>query len=239
MLTLFLRGIIIYLLVFFVIRLSGKRQISELQPFDLVITLLIADVAADPVSDATIPLLYGIIPILALFLIQHLVAYLSMKSERFRIIVCGRPLVIIRDGCVQEAILREARYTLSDLFEQLRQKDIFDITDVAYAILETNGTLSVMRKGKVQTPSYRDFKLPAPKAKLSEMLVMDGVIHERALTDSGKSEEWLKKTLHQMGYKDPKWVLFACLGAEGHLHVQGKEKYGCRIRSQQVGGCHK
>lgn len=235
MLTLFLRGLIIYLLVFTVIRLSGKRQISDLQPFDLVITLLIADLAADPVADPSVPLLYGVVPILALFLVQQLVAWLSMKSEKMRMVVCGKPLVVIADGCVQEQVLREARYTLNDLFEQLRQKDVFDVTDIAYAILETNGALSVLRKGAVQTPSYSDLGLKPPKAALTEMLIMDGKIHERALADAGRSIEWLKKTLRRMGYKEPKDVLFACLCADGELHVQGKERYGARIRMEKTG----
>ncbi|MBQ3108726.1 MAG: DUF421 domain-containing protein [Clostridia bacterium] len=235
MLTLFLRGVIIYLLVFLVIRLSGKRQISDLQPFDLVITLLLADLAANPVVDTSIPLLYGAVPIFALFLAQQMVSYLSMKSERFRVAVCGRPILLIADGCVQESVMREARYTLNDLFEQLRQKDVFDISDVAYAILETNGALSVLKKGAEQVPSFSDLGMKAPKATLSQMLIMDGKIHDRALLDSGRSREWLNNTLHRMGYKAPKHVLFASLSPSGELHVQGKERCGSRIRTWQTG----
>lgn len=236
MLTLFLRGIIIYLLVFTVIRLSGKRQISDLQPFDLVITLLIADLAAEPVADTSIPLLYGVVPILALFLVQQLTAYFSMKSERFRAAVCGKPLIVIANGRVQEETLREARYTLNDLFEQLRQKDVFDITDIAYAILETNGALSVLRNGAVQTPSYTDLGIRPPKVKLTEMLVMDGKIHERALQDAGKNEAWLRKRLEGMGFQSPSQVLFASLSADGSLHVQGKARCGARVCSEKANG---
>ena len=234
MLTLFLRGVIIYLLVFTVIRLSGKRQISDLQPFDLVITLLIADLAAEPVADPAIPLSYGVVPILALFLVQQFVAYLSLKSERVRAAVCGKPIVIIANGCVQEQMLKEARYTLNDLFEQLRQKEVFDITEIAYAILETNGSLSILRKGEVQTPSYTAFKLNPPKTELTEMLIMDGKIHSRALQKVGRSERWLKDMLQRMGYQDPKQVLFASMNADGKLHVQGKERYGSHIRCENT-----
>ena len=131
--------------------------------------------------------------------------------------------------------MKEARYTLDDLFEQMRQKDVFDIAEVAYAILETNGSLSVLKKGSEQVPTFADRGMKAPKAKLAQMLIMDGKIHDRALADSGRSREWLDHTLHRMGYKDPKQVLFASLGPDGALHVQGKERYGCRIRTEQTG----
>lgn len=120
MLILFIRAIILYLLVFMVIRLTGKRQISDLQPFDLIITLLVADLASVPASDTSIPLLYGIVPILALFLIQQTMALCSLKFEGFRYAVCGRPLLMVSKGVVQEQSLKAARYTLNDLMEQLR-----------------------------------------------------------------------------------------------------------------------
>ncbi|MBQ6692991.1 MAG: DUF421 domain-containing protein, partial [Clostridia bacterium] len=161
MLVLFLRVVLLYLLVFVALRLTGKRQLSDLQPFDLVITLLIAELALEPATNTGVPLFYGIVPILTLFLLQNLVAYLSLKSEGVRKIACGQSIVLISKGVVEEAALRSARYTLSDLMEQLRSKDVFSVDEVAYAILETNGELSVLLKGAKQKPTCELLHIPA------------------------------------------------------------------------------
>ena len=136
MLVLFCRVIILYFLVFFVIRLTGKRQISELQPFDLCITLLIADMASVAATNTGVPLLYGIVPIVTLFLVQQLISFLSLKRESIRKAVCGQPLLLISRGVVQEKALKSARYTITDLTEQLRVKDVFTLSNVEYAILD-------------------------------------------------------------------------------------------------------
>lgn len=184
MLILFIRAIILYLLVFMVIRLTGKRQISDLQPFDLIITLLVADLASVPASDTSIPLLYGIVPILALFLIQQTMALCSLKFEGFRYAVCGRPLLMVSKGVVQEQSLKAARYTLNDLMEQLRAGGNFELSTVEYAILETNGQLSVLLKGPSQPVTYEALSLESPKAQPPFLLVQDGKIHKEALRQS-------------------------------------------------------
>ncbi|MBO4563161.1 MAG: DUF421 domain-containing protein [Clostridia bacterium] len=214
MFTLFLRTLIVYALVFAVLRLMGKRQISDMQPFDLVITLLIADVASVPISDSAIPLLYGIVPILALFILHRLVAHASLKSEKLRGFVCGRPLVIIADGVVQEDAMRAANYTLGDLLEQLRAKDVFAVSQVRYGILETNGSLSVLEKAA---------KPNEPPPRPSVLLVSDGAIEKKALSDAGHDGNWLKEKL---GAVEAGNCLFVFLDPDGRLHVQEKQKRG-------------
>lgn len=226
MLILFVRVIVLYLLVFFVIRLTGKRQISELQPFDLVVTLLIADLASEPASNTGVPLIYGIVPILALFLLQQCISYLSLKSEGVRKLVCGQSVVLVSRGVVQEVALRGSRYTLSDLMEQLRSKDVFELADVEYAILETNGELSVLLKGEKQTPTYEVLHLAPPKARPPFMLVQDGEIHHEALAQAGFDEKWLRRQLARGGAKQIEEVFFAFLGSDGTLHIQRKHEYG-------------
>ena len=226
MLILFLRGVIIYCLVFVVIRLSGKRQVSDLQPFDLVITLLIADLASNPVSDTSVPLTYGVVPILALFLVQQLVAFLSLKSERMRAMVCGKPLVLISQGVVQEAVLQDARYTLNDLLEQLRDKDVFDLSQVAYAILETNGSLSVLKKGQTAPPSRKELGVKSPKSAPAKILVLDGKVHMRALEQAGHSVDWLELQIARLGMKRPEELLYLCLSPEGKITAQAKSRFG-------------
>lgn len=236
MFILFIRGVIVYCLVFAVIRLSGKRQISDLQPFDLVITLLIADLAAGPISNTSIPLVYGAVPIIALFLVQQLVTFLSLKSEGIRSLVCGKPLIVISNGKVQEEVLRNARYTLNDMLEQLREKDVFDLSEVAYAILETNGNLSVLKKGVKQQPGFSDMKLPAPRAELSHFLVLDGKVHKRALEHVGNSEQWLKDQLTMLGFEDPKELLFLSMNANGDLFAQRRLRYEPQPDEGKTGG---
>lgn len=227
MLILFIRSIFLYILVFAVIRLTGKRQLSDLQPFDLITTLLIADLASMPASDTGMPLAYGIVPILTLFLVQQGVAFLSMKWEGFRYVMCGRPLVMIAKGEVQEKSLRDARYTLNDLMEQLRASGTFHISDVEYAILETNGELSVLLKGPEQQVTYRALALESPKAVPSFMVVQDGKVHKNALRQAGYDERWLISKLPAAGIKGVDQLLFAFI-SENTLHMQVKERWGGR-----------
>ncbi len=236
MLVLFLRTILLYVLVFVVLRLMGKRQLNDLQPFDLVVTLLMAELVTEPITDPAIPLLYGLVPIVAIYLMQQLVSYLSLKSERVRAAVCGKSIIVIEKGVVQEDAMRKARYTLNDLFEQLRDKDVFDIARVEYAILETNGNLSILLKGPMHTPSLQDLQLPAPAAMPCYMLILDGKVHDRVLRESGHSMQWLSMQLKKMGFYSAKDVFFASLAADGTLHVQGKQNRGGQPHFMKTGG---
>lgn len=229
MVILFARALILYMLVFVVIRMTGKRQLSDLQPFDLIITLLLAELASEPSADMGIPLLYGIVPILALFLAQQIVAWLSLKFEGFRHVLCGRPLLLIARGVVNEQALRDARYTLNDLMEQLRAKDMFNLADVAYAILETNGDLSVLPKGPQQVPTYEALSLASPDTQPPFLLIQDGKVHKEALRQAGYENQWLEKQLRKAGVADIKQVLFAFLSGKT-LHVQCKAQFGGQVR---------
>lgn len=228
MLILFFRTILLYVLVFMVIRLTGKRQLSDLQPFDLIITLLVADLASEPASDAGMPLAYGVVPILTLFLMQRGVAYLSMKWEGFRYAICGRPLLMIVKGRVQEKSLRDAHYTLNDLMEQLRADGTFQVADVEYAILETNGALSVLLKGPEQQVTYKALALESPNAAPPFMVVQDGKLHRNALRQAGYDEKWLRSKLPGVGVKEIDQLLFAFI-SENTLHMQAKERWGGKI----------
>ncbi|MBQ6440961.1 MAG: DUF421 domain-containing protein, partial [Lachnospiraceae bacterium] len=127
MLILFLRAVLLYIFILFILRMTGKRQIADLQPFDLIITMAIADLASTAIADTDIPLLYSVVPILALYLVQQAVASLSLRSRRFRTFVCGSPLLLVREGVLQEGIMKEANYTVSDLSDHLRAQQVFDM----------------------------------------------------------------------------------------------------------------
>ena len=205
---------IIYGLVFAVMRLTGKRQISDMQPFDLVMTLLIADAASAPISDTGTPLLYGAVPVLALFITHRLAAFLALKCERARKLVCGSPVIVIAEGAVCEDALRAASFTLTDLMEQLRLKDVFSISEVSFGILETNGSLSVLKKEGESTP------------RPSVMLVCDGKPRSGAIASLGLNEKRLAAALERMGIRSFDELLIACADDGGSLFAQLKRRRG-------------
>lgn len=213
MLVLFIRAVLLYVFILFIIRLTGKRQVSDLQPFDLLITLTIADLASCAIAETDIPLLYSIVPILALFLVQQAVVKLCLKSSRARRAFCGSPLILVRDGVLQEQTMRYANYTVTDLVDQLRSKDIFDIGDVCYAVLETNGGVSILQKGE-----------NVPTA-LSHMLVLDGKVCQDAVSSLSISTDELERSLEGNKLSD---VLYMQLSADGKLRTQLKKKKGAK-----------
>ena len=223
MFTLFIRAVLLYALVFAVLRLTGKRQVSDLQPFDLLITLLIADLAGCALSEPAVPLVYSIVPILSLYLTQQLVTWLCLKSARARRLICGSPVVIVSDGKLIEENMRKTNYTVLDLTDQLRANGIFDINEVAYAILETNGSMSVLVRGEQREPTMQDLGLAAEKAGLSQMLVLDGRACKRELSMLGLDEKWAIKRTAELGAGSIREVLFLQRASNGTLSMQKKE----------------
>ena len=221
MFTLLIRTAIIYVLVFCIVRLMGKRQISDMQPFDFVITLFIAELASEPISDSRIPLLYGVIPILTLFILHKTVSFFSLKSQRMRGLMCGHPIIVIEKGVVLERALAALNYTLNDLAEQLRLKDVFMLSDVEYAILETNGSLSVIKKSSAAC---------AP-TKPGIILLSDGKPADNTLAAAGLDREWLRARLEEAGIKRFGDCFFAVLEPDGSLHLQHRLKANKKPRT--------
>lgn len=213
MTTLFIRTIIIYAAVFAVIRLMGKRQLADMQPFDFVVTLLIADVAAEPISDPGIPLLYGIVPVMALFMLHRSVSFLSLKSETIRNAVCGRPVLAVCKGVVLEDALRAADLTLDDLLELLREKDVFTISEIEYCLLETNGSISVLKKDNA----------PVPKSPLL-VIAADGKLRRRSLPHAGISKKELERKLNDEAGLTVKDCFLICREGEYEVFAQEKMK---------------
>ena len=220
MLILFLRAVLLYVFILFILRMTGKRQIADLQPFDLIITMAIADLASTAIADTDIPLLYSVVPILALYLVQQTVAFLSLRSRRFRTFVCGSPLLLVREGVLQEGIMRQANYTVSDLSDHLRAQQVFDLKSVQYAILETNGSLSVLEKQKADQP----------QPKLSYMLILDGEFCRTALKHLRIRPKALKELLRRFGVTDMGDVFYLQYLGDGSLRLQLKAKRGAKIK---------
>ena len=196
-----IRTWILYAVVIFSVRLMGKRQLGELQPSELVITILVSNIATLSLEDTEIPLLHGILPILLLVCFEVLVSWLTLKSVRMRRLVSGSPQVIIRGGVIDQQKLHELRFSLDDLMTSLRTAGIFSASEVQYAVVETNGTVSVMQKPAYQPAGKGDVGAASPAADPPQMLVADGQLREEALQALGRDKAWLESLLHGAGIR--------------------------------------
>lgn len=211
-----------YLAVLIVMRVMGKREIGQLQPFELVVALMIADLAAIPMQDTGLPLLGGIIPIIVLMMAQVTLAYISMISGKGRSLICGRPSVLVENGKLVEQELRYQRYNINDLLVQLRAKEYYNLADVEFAILETNGQLSVIPKSQKRAVQPEDLNINTSYEGVPVTLVMDGQVLLDNLKKVNLNEQWLRTELQKLGVKDPKKVFFASLDTSGQLYYQLK-----------------
>lgn len=222
MANIFIRTAILYLFAFIMIRAMGRRQIAQLQPFEFVLAILIADLAATPMSHIGVPLLYGIIPILTLFLLHTLISFIALKSQKSRGIICGKPVIVIEKGQVCQDKLKDLQYNLNDLLEQLRSKDVSNIIDVEYAILETNGQLSVLKKENKKNVINEDLQIYRPYEGLPLALILDGIVNDVNLRTVGFNEQWLKTQLKNWGIESIGDVLLYTIDMQGNTYIQTK-----------------
>lgn len=197
MITALCRTVILYFLIMIGLRLMGKRQIGELEPSELVLTMMISDLATVPMQDFGIPLLAGVIPILILLSLTLLMSQLSLLNLRFRALMCGTPAILIRNGKLQQAAMRKNRYTLDELLEQLRGQGCLSVEEVQYAVLENSGQLSVLPWAKAKPPTAEDLGLTLVEDSLPTVLINDGRVLRNNLRLCGRDEVWLQKILKQ------------------------------------------
>lgn len=225
MLIVLVRTLILYIIIMIVLRLMGKRQIGQLQPSELAVSLIIADLAAEPMSDAGLPLINGVVPIVTLFVLEELLSFISLKSERASGILSGKPSILIEKGVILEKELRKSRYNLNDLMEQLRLKDYFNLEEVDFAILETSGQLSVIPKPDTRPVTVKDMNIQPEQQELPVTVIIDGHTITDNLYKIGLSKEWLAKELKKNNIKSTKEVFIAYLNPERKLVYQLKERY--------------
>ena len=223
MFTGLLRTIILYILIIAGVRLMGKRQVGELEPSELVLSLIIADLASVPMQDYGIPLLTGIVPILTLLSVTMILSVLTMKSVRFRAILCGRPSMVIRNGMVDQREMAKNRLTVDELLEELRIQGYTDLSVVKYAILETNGQLSVLPYANQKPPTARDMKVSVEEGGLPRVVVSDGKLLERNLKELGHDRPWLDKQLTRRGCKDVSRVFLLLVDEADAVYFAWKE----------------
>ncbi|MDD2574243.1 MAG: DUF421 domain-containing protein [Bacillota bacterium] len=224
MLIVFIRSLLLYAVLAITIRIMGKRQIGQLQPFEFVLAVLIAELAGIPMSDTDIPLANGLVAILTLMISQVTLAYITLKSNKARGIICGTPSILVERGKIMEDEMRRLRYNINDLIEQLRLNGYPNIADVDYAILETDGQLSVIPKPEKRPIVTEDLNIQADYEGLPLSIILDGRILQNDLIKLGLTEEWLMNELRSAGYTDASKVLFACIDGGGKLFVHGKQK---------------
>ena len=208
MILAYVRTIVLYLILIAVIRLMGKRQIGQMEASEFVVTMLVANLAAIPMQDGAIPLFSGAIPILTVLGVELLLSALSLRSMKVRKLLCGKPVILIENGNILQQNLRKTRVTLDELTGHLREKDVLDLRSVQYAILETNGNLSVFPYPKERPASAKDAGIPARKQYLPITIISDGLLLEENLSKTKKDIRWVQKILQQHGteLKDT-WLL--------------------------------
>lgn len=222
MLIVFVRVVVLYTVLLLSLRILGKRQVSTLQPFELVTIILLADVAAIPMATTGTPLVNGIVGVFALLVVSYTVSYLTMKSAGLRAIISGRPTVIVANGHIIEQSMNELRYTVDELMEQLRLMGYPNIADVEFAILETNGQLSVIPKSQKRPLHAADIGISTNYEGLPTPLVIDGRVDHQNLNLIGLDTDWLNEQLGQRGLSGPQQVLYAALDTSGNLYCQPK-----------------
>ena len=186
-----IRTILLYIVIILAIRIMGKRQIGELQTSELVVTLLISDIAAIPMQNTEQSLLSGIVPILILIVCEIIISFLMLKRAGFRRIICGKPIVIISDGKINQSEMHRLRMSTEDLSEELRQQGIFNIEDVGFAIVETNGKLSVLKKPEKDIPTAEELGIKTNDKGLEVVVISDGEISKYSLKICGLNRDWL------------------------------------------------
>ena len=223
MLITFFRSIVLYILVLIVMRLMGKREIGQLQPFELAIAIMIADLASIPMTEIGIPIYYGIVPILGLLMMHMFISFFNMKSIKAREILCGRPSILIYRGKIIEKELKKQRFTINELEERLRGNDVFNIGDVEYAILETSGQVTVIQKPEKRNVTPEDLNISPDYEGIPYDLVVDGKVMTENLKELGKNYKWLEKQTEKFNIK-PEEALVVTLDAKGQIFCQKKEK---------------
>jgi uncharacterized membrane protein YcaP (DUF421 family) len=219
-----IRTLILFLLVVIGLRFMGKRQIGQLQPYEIVIIIMLSDLSAIPMENTGRPLLSGLLPVFTLIVAQVAISYISLKSERARGIICGTPSVLIENGKIVETELTRLRYNINDLLEQLRSKDMPNIASVEFAILESSGQLSVIPKSQKRPLTPADMNISTPYEGLPITLIIDGRMIQANLTKNNLDQDWLTTELKKFGIDSVRDVFFASLDTEGKLFYQVKEK---------------
>lgn len=213
MAVVFIRTLIVYILVIFGVKLMGRRQIGELQTSELVTTILLSNISILPIQETSIPLFYGIIPLLALIAFEIILSYICLKSTKARYLISGRPKVIINNGVIDQQLLLELRLSVDDLMSQLRQQQVFDIRDIELAIMEINGSISIYQKFNARNTTTQMLNIPDNKENNNKphfTIISDGSVIEENLSLCNKNKDWLNNLLKSNNQSIKNILLMTC-----------------------------
>ncbi len=222
MFIVFLRVILIYLAVLVFLRLMGKRQIGEMQPYEVVITLIIADLATLPMSDTNIPLLNGILPLAILVLVHFGLTLLTRKSTKFRRFLSGKPIIVVSPKGIEYQALKDLNMNIDDALEMMRQAGFYSLDQVSYAIIETNGKMSIIPKSASAPLTAQDMKIQNPEAKIPHIVVFDGKINTEELQKSNLNREEFNSILQKNKVTNIKNLLIFSIDDNGKVYFQQK-----------------
>jgi len=203
-------------------RLMGKRQIGQLQPFEFAVAIMISELAALPLTESDRKLHHAIIPIAVLVVCQLLISLISIRSVRLRGYICGKPAILVRNGRMLEKNMRKEMCTINELLEQLRLQNVQNVNDVEYAVLETNGQLSVILKSQKRPVTPEDLNIDTKYEGYTIDLIIDGRLMDRTMKSMNISREWLDQQLREKGVTDYRMVFYASVDSSGNLFVQKK-----------------
>ncbi len=220
MLISFVRTILLYLLVIVAMRIMGKRQIGQLQPSEFVIAMMLAELATIPMQDVDIPLLYGVLPIMTLISIEILISVIVLKSGRARRLLEGKACILVKDGMFDIEALRKLRYNIDDVLEELRASGYTDVREVAYAILETSGVMSIIPKSTKRPPTAEEVKIPVEKCYLPHVVIKDRALYQEGMDRLKVQEKDVLRFLQKNNIQKVEDVFFATLDEKHHFYYQ-------------------
>lgn len=236
MLTLFIRCLIIYVIVLIIFRLMGKRQLGELQPFEFVVTLIIADLATIPMTEINIPLVHGIVPLLTLTVVQFLISFISCKSINLRKVINGKPVIIISPNGIDYENLKKLNMNISDLSEALRGMNYFSLDQIEYAIVETNGKISVLPNANNSPVTVGDLKIKSECSGIPLTLICEGKFMKENLVIAELKQEFVMSQIKKQGCYDIKEVVVFTIDKCGNIFLQIKDRPAQKLHINYKGG---
>lgn len=222
----FFRTILVYFFVIVVLRLMGKRQVGELESSELVVTIMISELAVMPIQDPQQPMMSSVIGILMLLIIEVLLSFLTYKNKTARKIVYGTPSIFVEKGEIKQREMKNQRFNINDLMEELRNNGVCDLSEVEYVVMETNGNVSVILNSQNRPLSPSDLSLNPPPVEMSYIIIDAGEVIEPNLKSLGFNEKWLQKTLNERGYKRIRDIFYMSASKSGEIYIVPTYKKG-------------
>ena len=235
MLTIIIRSILIYFIVLLIYRLMGKRQPGQMQPFELVLTLIIADLATIPMAEVSVPVLHGIVPLLTLVVVHFILTLITKSSQMLSKVISGKPSIIINPKGIDYAVMKKLNLSTDDIFAALRECGYFNISQVQYAIMETNGKVSVMPKAEFAPTTNSDMQIKVDETFIPIVLISEGKIMKENASIAGLSEDEIKKIISQSGFNySIKKILIMTVDQAGNGYIQLMENEGKTFQTKRL-----